>query len=217
MTERSAKTQLINTFPPVELVSQKPGGGQPNGNSSGAVASSDGRCVAFYSDATNIVPLDNNGFTDVFVYDRDSHSTTLVSVGPNGEPANGPSQAQKFRPAIDGGCTTVAFSSDASNLVAGDTNHRTDVFVRNLSGATTRLVSVGLGGAPADGASSFPSMAGDNELIAFQSVATNLVENDTNRASDIFVWPTGATIARVSVGAGERAGRRGQHHAVDQR
>ena len=201
-TERSAKTQPLNTFPPVELVSQKPDGGQPNGNSSGAVASADGRCVAFYSDATNIVPLDNNGFTDVFVYDRESHASTLVSVGANGQPANGPSQAQKFRPAIDGGCTTVAFSSDASNLVAGDTNGRTDVFARDLAGATTRLVSIGQGGTPADGGSSFASMAGENGLIAFQSVATNLVADDTNKASDIFVADQGGAITRVSVGPG---------------
>jgi Tol biopolymer transport system component len=201
-TERSAKTQPLNTFPPVELVSQKPDGGQANGNSSGAVASADGRCVAFYSDATNIVPLDNNGFTDVFVYDRESHASTLVSVGANGQPANGPSQAQKFRPAIDGGCTTVAFSSDASNLVAGDTNGRTDVFARDLAGATTRLVSVGLGGAPADGASSFASMAGDNKVVAFQSVATNLVAGDTNRASDIFVAGPDGVVSRVSNGSG---------------
>ncbi|HSQ00123.1 MAG TPA: Dickkopf N-terminal cysteine-rich domain-containing protein [Candidatus Dormibacteraeota bacterium] len=202
LTERSAKTQTTNPFPPVELVSQKPDGNPPNGNSNGAVANADGRCIAFYSDATNLVPLDNNGYTDVFLYDRDAHVTTLVSVGANGDPANGPSQAQKFRPAIDGGCTTVAFSSDASNLVAGDTNRKTDIFARDLGAATTRLVSIGLGGAPADGASSFASMAGDNKLIAFQSVATNLVADDTNRASDIFVADEGGAITRVSVGAG---------------
>lgn len=202
LTERSAKTQTTNPFPPVELISQKPDGGQANGNSNGAVASSDGRCVAFYSDATNLVPLDNNGYTDVFLFDRESRATTLVSVGANGEPANGPSQVQRFRPAIDGGCTTVAFSSEASNLVAGDTNRRTDIFARDLGAATTRLVSLGLGGAPADGASSFASMAGDNGNIAFQSVATNLVADDTNRASDIFVAGANGAISRVSVGSG---------------
>jgi Tol biopolymer transport system component len=202
VTGQSAKTQTTNPYPPVELISQKPDGGQPNGNSNGAVASSDGRCVAFYSDATNLVPLANSGFTDVYLFDRVSRTTTLVSVGADGEPANGPSQAQKFRPAIDGDCTTVAFSSDATNLVAGDTNNRTDVYARDLAAATTRLVSVGLGGATADGASSFPSMAGNNGLIAFQSVASNLVANDTNRASDIFVADASGAIVRVSVGAG---------------
>lgn len=202
LTERSAKTQTTNPYPPVELVSQKPDGGAPNGNSNGAIASADGRCVAFYSDATNLVPLDNNGYQDVFVYDRDTHRTTLVSVGANGEPANGPSQLQKFRPAIDAGCTTVAFSSDATNLVPGDTNRKTDIYARDLGAGTNRLVSIGLGSAPADGASSFPSMSGDNGLIAFQSVATNLVENDTNRASDIFVAEPNGAITRVSVGPG---------------
>jgi len=202
LTEQSAKTQTTNPFPPVHLISQRPGGGQPNGNSNGAVANSDGRCVAYYSDATNIVPNDRNGFTDVFVFDRESRVTTLVSVGEGGQPANGPSQAQKFRPAIDGGCQVVAFSSDASNLVPDDDNDRTDVFARDLAGSTTRLVSTGLGGAPADGASSFPSMSGDTQLIAFQSVASNLVPDDTNRASDIFMADSGGSITRISVGPG---------------
>jgi Tol biopolymer transport system component len=202
LTSRSAKTQTTNPFPPVELVSQKPDGGTANGNSNGAIASADGRCIAFYSDATNLVPLDNNGFVDVFVYDRESHATTLVSVGAGGEPANGPSQTQKFRPAIDANCTVVAFSSDASNLVAGDTNRKSDIFARDLAAETTRLVSVGEGGAPADGASSFPSMNGENGLIAFQSVATNLVPDDTNRGSDVFVADAAGAITRVSVGPG---------------
>jgi len=203
LTERSAKTQTTNPFPPVELISQRPDGQQPNGNSSGAVPSGDGRCVAFYSGATNLIPSDNNGFTDVYVFDRDAGVTTRVSVGADGQAANGPSQAQRFRPSIDNDCTCVGFSSDATNLVAGDTNGRTDAFVRDLGAATTDLVSVGAGVAPADGASSFTSVDGDCGLVAFHSVATNLVPDDTNRASDVFVFNrTAGTTTRVSVGPG---------------
>lgn len=202
-TERPAKTQTTNPYPPVELISQRPDGGQPNGNSNGAVTSADGRCVAFYSSATNLVPGDTNGFVDVFLFDRDAGTTTRVSVGPDGLQANGPSQAQKFRPSIDADCTAVAFSSDASNLVPGDTNGKTDVFVRDLAAGETELASIGLGGEPADGASSFPSLSASGQLVAFHSVATNLVADDTNRVSDVFVYDRGSgATTRVSVGPG---------------
>jgi Tol biopolymer transport system component len=204
-TERPAETLMSNPYPPVELVSIAANGGQPNGNSSGAVPSGDGRCVAYYSDATNLLPFpsDSNGFTDVYLFNRDTQQTTRVSVGLNGQNANGPSQAQRFRPSIDRDCTCVAFSSDATNLVANDTNGRTDVFVRNLGPATTDLVSIGLGGEPANGPSSFTSLSGDCGKVAFQSLATNLVDNDTNKVSDIFVYDRASgTTTRVSVGAG---------------
>ena len=66
--------------------------------------------------------------------------------------------AQRFRPSIDGECTCVAFSSDATNLVPDDTNRKTDVFLRDLSTGTTELASRGLNGEPANGASSFTSL-----------------------------------------------------------
>jgi len=204
-TERSARTQMTNPFPPVERVSNSFIGGQPNGNSSGPVPSGDGRCVAFYTDATNMLPSngDSNGFNDVYVFDRDTQQTTRVSVGLNGQNPNGPSQAQRFRPSIDADCTCVAFSSDATNLVANDTNGKTDVFVRNLAAATTELASIGLGGTPANGASSFTSVPADCQQVAFHSVASNLVDGDTNKVSDVFVYnrATGVT-TRVSVGPG---------------
>ncbi|MGH7291066.1 MAG: TolB family protein, partial [Myxococcota bacterium] len=164
-------------------------------------------CVAFFSDATNLLPSgpggDSDGFTDVYLYDRGTDQTTRVSVGLDGEPPNGPSQAQRFRPSIDADCSCVAFSSDASNLVANDTNGRTDAFVRNLDAATTLLVSNGIGGAPANGASSFTSVTADCAQVAFHSVASNLVDGDSNMTSDVFSYdiPTGETTL-VSVGPG---------------
>jgi Tol biopolymer transport system component len=206
-TERTAETLMTNSYPPVELESVSFKGTPPNGNSSGAVASGDGRCVAYYSDATDILPPgpdgDNNTFTDVFLFDRDTQQTTRVSVGFNGEPPNGPSQAQRFRPSIDDGCTCVAFSSDATNLVPDDTNGKTDVFVRGLAAGTTALVSVGLGDAPANGPSSFTSVSGDCQKVAFQSLASNLVPDDTNNVADVFVYDfSSGTTTRVSVGPG---------------
>jgi Tol biopolymer transport system component len=209
LTRQSAETQMADPVPPVERVSVRSDGGEGNGNSSGSVASSDGKCVAFYSDATNLLPqgaadVDTNGYRDVYLYDRDAKTLQRASLSSSGVQANGPSQAQGFRPAIDGDCTCVAFSSDATNLVPDDTNGRTDVFVRDLaaSPATTLRVSVGDDG-EANGPSSFPSVSGDCQLIAFQSNATNLVADDGNQASDVFVYNRGTGLTtRVSVGPG---------------
>jgi Tol biopolymer transport system component len=203
LTGQVAKTAPLNPYPPVELVSVSASGGQPNGNSSGAIPSADGRCVAFYSDATNLVPGDTNGFTDVYVYNRDAEVTTRVSVNSSGQAANGPSQAQRFRPSIDSDCGCVAFSSDATNLVPNDTNGRTDVYVRDLAASTTELISIGDGGQPTDGGSSFTSVNSDCNLVAFHSVATNLVPDDTNETSDVFVRNRSAgTTTLISVGPG---------------
>lgn len=187
-----------------DRVSVRSNGRQANAQSSGAATNQDGRCVAFWSDATNLLPAgptaDSNGVRDVFVFRRDIRRVERVSVSSVAEQADGPSQAQGFLPSLDRACTCVAFSSDATNLVAGDTNGTTDVFVRDLATGSTQRVSVGPGGEEADGPSSFPSVSGDCRFVAFSSAATNLVPNDTNDDADIFVHDrtTGET-TRVSV------------------
>ena len=198
-----ACTAGIGSAGAVERVSVRPGGIQGNGPSSGPAASHLARCVAFYSDATNLLPRreDSNAARDVFLF-RSDGGLERVSIASDGSQANGASQAQGFRPAIDAECTCVAFSSDATNLVGGDTNGKADVFVRELVAGTTDRVSAGADG-EGNGASSFPSVDADCGIVAFQSTASNLVAADTNAASDIFISTraTGA-IARISVGAG---------------
>jgi Tol biopolymer transport system component len=199
----------VSRAPECQRVSVRSDGGQANAGSSGPVVDATGRCVAFYSDASNLLAqasgADTNAFRDVFLFDRDTSEIQRVSVTESGAQANGPSQLQGFRPAIDSDCTCVAFSSDASNLVAGDTNGRSDVFVRDLVTPTTILASEGVGG-PADGASSFPSVSADCERVAFQSIATNLVDGDTNRVSDIFVFDrSSGETTRISTGASGEA------------
>ena len=90
--------------------------------------SADGRFVVFGSEATNLVPRDTNGHSDVFVRDRRLHTTRRVSVGPGGLQANGNS----FFPETSANGNVVAFFSDATNLVPGDTNGTGDVFVHVL-------------------------------------------------------------------------------------
>lgn len=198
---------------PPDRVSIRSDGAQSNGPSSGAATSGDGECVAFYSDASNLIPQalggDTNQVRDVFVFDRRTRLSQRVSVSTEGVQGNGPSQAQGFLPAINETCSCVAFSSDASNLVAGDTNGASDVFVRDLTTPpTTSRVSVGEGG-QSNGTSSFPSVSADCRFVAFQSTGSNLVAGDTNNASDIFVRDRLAgTTVRVSVGAGGQANGR---------
>ena len=81
----------------------------------------------------------------------------------------------------------VSFESDATNLVAGDTNAKRDIFVRDRQASTTTRVSVATGGGEVSGDSFNFAMSGDGRFVAFESVATNLVAGDTNGASDVFV------------------------------
>src|SRR4051794_23019469 len=138
-----------------------------------------GRYVVFESDATNLVPGDTNKVPDVFVRDRKTKKTVRVSVGSRGEQGNRASDAGW----ITGDGRYVIFSSDASNLVAGDTNGTTDVFVRDLRAGTTKRVSVGQGGTQGNGGSGAGigrAITRDGRYVAFTSHATNLVPGDTN-------------------------------------
>lgn len=168
-------------------------GGETDGTSIVGDISTDGRCVVYQSFATNIVPLDQNGASDVFLFDRASGLTTLVSSGPDG-PGNGAS----ITPAVSGDCRFVAFASAATNLVAGDTNGLTDIFVRDMQTGEIRRVSVASDGTQANGTSFFPDLSFDGSVVAFKSDASNLVPDDTNGEPDVFVHAGGVT-TRVSV------------------
>src|SRR4051794_1659284 len=163
-----------------ERVSVGPGGRQADGDSFFPSISADGRFVAFYSYATNLVPGDTNGQLDGFVRDRLKGTTERVSVGPGGRQGDGPSSL----PSISGDGRFVTFRSGATNLVSGDTNGRTDVFVRDRLKGTTERVSVSSSGAQGDDDSDWASISSDGRFVAFMSAATNLVKGDTNRACD---------------------------------
>jgi Tol biopolymer transport system component len=135
----------------VERVSVTSGAAQANGGSVFPSISRDGRFVAFLSSATNLGPTaDTNGAPDVFVRDRMNGVTLLVSSALNGGWGNNsPSESGPL--VISGNGQFVAFWSDASNLVAADTNGVTDLFVRDVAGGTTTRVSVATGGVQATG------------------------------------------------------------------
>src|SRR4029453_10228645 len=124
-------------------------------------------------------------------------STTRVSTSTGGGQGNG----RSFVPAISADGWYVAFYSDASNLVSGDTNGTRDVFVRDLQRGETTRVSVSTSGTEANGDSFAPGISSDGRYVAFASAATNLVDGDTNDANDIFVRDRQTnTTTRVSVG-----------------
>jgi WD40-like Beta Propeller Repeat len=179
-----------------ERVSVDSAGGQANDGSYVASISDDGRYVAFQSDATNLVASDTDGVSDIFVHDRQTGTTTRMSVDSAGNQGNGAS----FHASMSDNGRYVAFQSDATNLVSGDTNGFTDIFVHDRQTGTTERVSVDSGGGEGNGISKDPSISVDGRFVSFQSDASNLVSGDTNGFTDIFVHDrqTGTT-ERVSV------------------
>ena len=154
-----------------------------NGNSSLPSISADGRWVAFVSLATNLVPGDTNGESDVFLHDRQTGTTTRVSVGPGGVQGAGGS----FFPRISGDGRFVSFDSPAANLVAGDSNAKSDAFVYDRTTGTTSLVSLTRTLAQGNDGSFFPALNYDGRYAAFGSEARNLVLGDSNDDPDVFV------------------------------
>ena len=156
----------------------------------------DANLVVFETEADNLIADDTNNVRDVLLKNRTDGSLQRVSVSSSGEQGNGPSGNAVL--SADG--HFVAFNSEADNLVTGDTNGATDVFLRDLQTGETVLVSLGVGGGPSNGPSYRPSISADGSFICFQSAASNLVASDTNGFSDIFLYERATqTVERVSV------------------
>jgi len=182
---------------------------QPNGSVSDVAISGDGRYVAFASSASNIVRGDSNRHSipgdtqseradDIFVRDLWRGTTRRVSISSAERQAN----EQSYFTAISRSGRYVAFTSEASNLVPGDTNRVADVFVRDRRRGVTRRVSLRAAAGQADGQSGASAISADGRFVTFSSSATNLVAGDTNARADIFVrdrWR--GTTRRVSLGS----------------
>lgn len=159
-------------------------GQQANKSSDNAVFSRDGTKVLFTSEATNLVEGDTNSVRDVFVKDLITDDLIRVTVNSAGVQANGVSYNAQFSP--DG--RQVVFSSLASNLVEGDTNGVVDVFVKDLDTGLVTLISRNELGEQGNALSSgSPSFSSDGTKVAFESIANNLVSNDSNVVQDVFV------------------------------
>jgi Tol biopolymer transport system component len=160
----------------------------------------DGRYVVYASFSALVVPGDVNGHMDVFRRDRQTGATVMVSTGPGGVLGNGPS----FQAAISADGRFVAFASEATNLVANDTNASTDVFLRDMELGTTTLVSANSAGVPGNAPSNSPQLSDDGRIVAFTSFATNLDARATAPSlSQVFARDTVlGTTAAISVTTG---------------
>jgi hypothetical protein len=145
-----------------ELVSSARGGGAGDRPSVKPSISSNGRYVAFESAATNLVPGDGNGLRDVFVRDRTTGSTTLVSRTAKAQGNDG-----SYNPDISGNGATVAFESDATNLAGATGGSRQILQWRRASGVLARVSSAG--GSPIAGGNVEPSSDDDGSVVAFRT------------------------------------------------
>jgi len=168
-------------------VSVNSAGVQANNESKAPSISADGRFVAFASNANNLVAGDTNGAWDIFIRDRSTNQTNRLSINNIGVQGNGESR----NPTISADGRFVAFESFATNLVPSDTNGSWDFFVRDRLTNQTSRISVSSAGAQVTIGTfygeSTPAISADGRYIAFQSDAKNLVTNDTNLFSDIFL------------------------------
>jgi pimeloyl-ACP methyl ester carboxylesterase len=166
----------------IERISVSSTGGDANGASNYASISADGRFVAFWSQAHNLVSGDSGG-GGIFVRDRENGINERVSISSTGVNAQG----NTMFPAISANNRFVAFASNASNLVSGDTNGVWDIFVRDRQMGITERVSISSLGAQGNGNSNHASVSEDGRFVAFDSYASNLVMGDNNDTYDIFV------------------------------
>jgi dipeptidyl aminopeptidase/acylaminoacyl peptidase len=132
---------------------------------------------------------DGAGIRDVFVADVQTGVSNLVSISADG---SGPGNGDSFSPLISGDGKYVVFASRASNLVPNDTNHATDLFVRDRLNGTTFLVSQSIQGTrPGNAASMRPVLGADGRTVVFKSFASDLITGDFNDMGDIFVLRLG--------------------------
>jgi len=151
-------------------ISVSTSGAQSDGWSSQVSISGDGRLVAFSSYGSNLVPGDSYGTLEVFVHDRQTGTTTLVSVGSRGEKANDACSD----PFLSADGRFVAFGSRATNLVSSDTNDSGDIFLHDRQTGITERVSVNSSEEEANKESNLPTVSADGSRVAFTSQASNL-------------------------------------------
>lgn len=181
----------------------------------GATLNANGRYVAFSSTAVNLVEGDINGVSDIFVHDRRTRRTQIVSIASNGAIAqtgvgacarSSANLVGSFDPAISANGRYVAFQSCAANLVPGDTNLAADIFLHDRRNSRTSRVSVASDGseAQAPAATTLNSFMGsispEGRFVSFSSSATNLVSDDTNEEPDTFLFDRASSkTERISV------------------
>jgi len=194
----AAPLQPITSADPTAIA---PSGG--GGDSWRPIVSPDGRYVLFASRAENLVlaatnfpflaqpPVKEN----VYLRDRLNGTTTLVSINFSG---TGPGNGDSIPTALSTNGQLAAFESTSSDLVPGDTNNTTQIYVRDIVHETNLLVSVSTNGGFGNGNSWESTMTPDGRYVAYASSANNLVPNDRNGVQDIFVRDTVAGVTMLA-------------------
>jgi hypothetical protein len=182
-----------------ERVTTGLGGAKANGSSSTPIISADGNLVWFSSAASNLVAGDTNGQVDMFIHNRQLDTTIRLDW-----------TTVTGAPAVDGGSWIadvspnrrwIAFSSNATNIVPGDTNGRYDAFLLDTQTSAVVKVSPMAGAPQADGDSFARAVTDNGRIVTFESTATNLVPGDTNGRSDIFATDKVKSLTRrISLG-----------------
>ncbi|MBL8165702.1 MAG: PD40 domain-containing protein [Anaerolineae bacterium] len=153
--------------------------GNANGSAQPSI-SADGRFVAFASVSNNLAPGDPDDSNDIYVRDRLTATTELISISSAGIKSNG----QSVYPSISADGRYVAFQSSATNLVSGDTNDYDDIFVRDRLTRTTQRVSISSAADQGNAASTSPALSADGRFVAFESLASNLTLDDDKLCDD---------------------------------
>jgi len=182
-------------------------GGTPSDKGGANAVTLDGQSVLFESLSTTLVSDDFNNKADIFLHNTQTGVTERISLDNNGEEVNGNSRL----PAMSEDGQFIAFQSQATNLVSGDTNEVTDIFLWDtVKGITTRL-SVNSEGVEANDTSQRSSISRNGQYVAFYSIASNLVTNDENGFNDVYLHniQTNETELISINAAGTLAGNRG--------
>ena len=168
-----------------------------DGTSGSPSMSADGLVVVFATYANNLIPNDTNGEYDIVLKRMDgSPSNTRVSIGAVANPNGWANQ-----PEVSDNGNLVVFTSAASDLVAGDTNAKPDVFLRNVSAMTTTRVSVWTGGGQISQGADDASISPDGTRITFETISRVSGAEDPDELEDVYLREGGVT-SRQSVGAG---------------
>lgn len=190
------------------LVSRNYDGGPANGEPSRPSISANGKFIVYSSDASNVVPDDDNEASDVFLYNRLLGVTELISVNSDGNPGNKNSFTR--RPSVSEDGRFVVFFSNSTNLAPEydieddpETNH---VYLRDRGSGTTEssttLISKNADDEIGDDNSEYPTISADGSTIAFHSFADNLIVDDfkdNNATSDVFLYDIATeTLTRIS-------------------
>lgn len=182
----------------VTLVSRDQSGEQGDASSGFPSMSADGRYIAFFSNANNLSPLDQNPSSDIFVKDVVTGSIDVISTSGEGAASDSFSDT----PSISSDGRFVAFASAATTLTPGDTNARKDIFVKDRNTGAVVRASINSEGVEGNADSDAPQISGDGRIVVFSSASSNFSTNDSGTNVDIFAKDLStAEIRRLNVGA----------------